>query len=423
MARRPNVLRATKSSSDVAARSSCVHIADTMPDDHDDLRRSLYELVFEHSLDATVVFDAQGRVLLLNRAARELPDEWVDRLFAGHPSHPTELTFFRDQLETRGKAHAEVRVGSRSIAIEGCRHGAQYVVVVRDESRLRRLEHELRSLQRLDSLGHFTASLVHDFNNLLTPIACLSGCLESELAHDEEAGAMARDIRDAADRAARLAREMMKLVRREPPRVEAVNVAAAVSDLRSLVERMVGSDVKVEVTVSPDTGATVIDRERLEHAILNLAANARDAMPEGGTLTVSTSRVAFDEDQAETVEGARAGAYIAIRVRDTGVGMSREVREHVFERFFTTKEPGHGTGLGLASVRRFVAESGGCVTVHSREGRGTVVSLYLPAYRSTATAVPSPSPAFTPAPASLPTPAPPQTDGYEPTPTPPGSGD
>ncbi len=409
MERRRNVLRVAYGPSDVIARSSCVQVLGTMPGELDDPRPGLHELVFEHSLDATVVFDAQGRVLLLNRAARELPDEWVDRLFVGDASHPRELTFFRDQLETRGKAHAEVRVGGRSIAVDGRRHGAQYVVFVRDESRLRRLEGELRTLQRLESLGHFTASLVHDFNNLLTPIACLSACLESELAGNDDAGAMARDIRDAADRATRLARQMMKLVRREPPRVAPVHVAATVGDLRSLVERVVGSSVKVEVAVAPDTGATIIDRERLEHAILNLAANARDAMPDGGTLTVSTSRVAFDEDQAETVEGARVGAYVAVRVRDTGVGMSREVREHMFERFFTTKEPGHGTGLGLASVRRFVAESGGCVTVHSREGRGTTVSLYLPAYRSNAASLPPPSPPFTPAPATLPTPAPPSS--------------
>jgi signal transduction histidine kinase len=345
------------------------------------IRPALCELVFEHAIDPTVVYDEDGRVLALNRAAQELSDELIERLFAGDPPQLPELTAFRDDLENVGRARAEVHAMGRVYGLHGLKHGRQFVVVVHDQTRLHRLEADLRALQRVESLGQFTASLVHDFNNLLTPIACLSAILETELASDAKNGPIARDVRDAAERATKLARQMMSLVRREPPRLAVTDVNEVVSDTRSLVERVVGSDVKVQLKLGEeDSQAALLDRERLEHALLNLAANARDAMPKGGALTIATRTLTFDADEAHALEGAHPGAYVVVRVTDTGVGMTREVRERVFERFFTTKQIGHGTGLGLASVRRFVAESGGCVSVHSGEGHGTTVSLYLPVY-------------------------------------------
>jgi signal transduction histidine kinase len=358
-----------------------VHVLETMqarltPAVHS----ALFELVFEHAMDPTVVFDEDGQVLALNRAARDLSEEIVDRLFAGDAPSPPELAAFHADLEEYGSARAEIRMMSRAFLLVGQRHHRQIVVVVRDETRAHRLEADLRALQRVESLGQFTASLVHDFNNLLTPIACVSAILEAELAHDERNGPLAREVRDAADRATNLARQMMSLVRREPPSMAATDVNEVLAGMRPLLERVVSSGVTVQLRLGDDVEATLIDRERLEHVILNLAANARDAMPGGGTLTVATRTVAFDPDEADAVEGAHAGAYVLIRVTDTGVGMTREVRERVFERFFTTKQIGHGTGLGLASVRRFVGESGGCVSVHSGEGHGTTVSLYLPVF-------------------------------------------
>jgi signal transduction histidine kinase len=346
------------------------------PADHS----ALFELVFEHAMDPTVVFDEEGQVLALNRAARDLPEELVDRLFGGDAPQPPELTAFHSDLEDHGHARAEIRLMSRAYLLLGQKHDRQVVIVVRDETRMHRLEADLRALQRVESLGQFTASLVHDFNNLLTPIACVSAILEAELAHDERNGPLAREVRDAAERATNLARQMMSRVRREPPAVAATDVNEVLAGMRLLLERVVGSDVKVQLRLGDDVEATLLDRERLEHVILNLAANARDAMPDGGTLMLATRTVAFDADDADALEGAHAGAYVTIRVTDTGVGMTREVRERVFERFFTTKQIGHGTGLGLASVRRFVGESGGCVSVHSGEGHGTTVSLYLPVY-------------------------------------------
>ena len=344
----------------------------------DDCKLALFAFVFEDAPDATVVFDAAGRLLVLNRAARELPDELVEILASGDLPHAGELSRFRAELTSEGRALAEIRVGGRAMAIDGKMHGTRQVVTLRDITERLRLESELRALQRVQSIGHFTASLIHDFNNLLTPIACLSACLEEQASLDDAARAMAGDIRDAAQRATVLARQTLQLVRREPSRAQIADVNLVVDELRSLIERVVGSEIHVELVLAKDAGAAMLDRERLEHALLNLAANARDAMPTGGLLRLSTTKISLDEGGAAAIEGARVGAYVALRVTDTGVGMTTEVRERIFEHFFTTKEAGRGTGLGLASVRRFVAESGGAIALHSEEGRGTTMSLYLP---------------------------------------------
>jgi signal transduction histidine kinase len=143
---------------------------------------------------------------------------------------------------------------------------------------------------------------------------------------------------------------------------------------------MVGRDIDVELSLATDAGVAKVDRERLEQAIFNLAANARDAMPSGGRLTLRTAAIPFGA--ASEVEAPTAGAFVALYVTDTGVGMTSEVRERVFNRFFTTKERGRGTGLGLSAVRDFVHDSGGCLAVHSEVGRGTRVVLYLPSVDS-----------------------------------------
>jgi signal transduction histidine kinase len=360
-----------------ARDSSYIHrvMPEKLPEER---KLDLYRFLFDQARDATIVFDAHGRILLLNHEARQLPGEFVERLFAGDATCALELALFRDEVASRGHAQAEIRVGGRSMTLHGMVQGGLHVVMLRDVTESRRVEGELRSLQRVESVGHLTASLVHDFNNLLTPIACMSACLEADLPDGSEESAMARDICVAAERAATLARQVLKFVRREPSRVEAANISAVVAELGPLIQRVAGTGVEVQLSLGPNAGAAMLDRERFEHVVLNLVANARDAMPRGGLLTLSTANISFDEGEASAIEGARAGCYVVLRVIDTGVGMTTEVRERIFESFFTTKDADHGTGLGLAAARRFVAQSRGCITVHSEAGRGTTMSLYFP---------------------------------------------
>ncbi|HLK40530.1 MAG TPA: ATP-binding protein [Polyangiaceae bacterium] len=338
---------------------------------------ALYRFALDQASDAIVVAGAHGNILLANRPARELPGGLVERVLAETPPSG-ELGPFREALRQEGQARAEVRLEGRSIGIAGRSFGARLVLRFQDLTDRRRLETDLGALRRVESVGHFTASLIHDFNNLLTPIACLSACLENDLPAEAETREMAREIRSAAERAATLARQTLRWVRREPARAETVDLGAVLAEIAPLVQRVVGVEVEVAVSTTHSAGAVSLDRERLEHAILNLAANARDAMPQGGRLALRAARVSFDDQEVEGVEGARPGGYVAVRVADTGVGMNGEVRERLFEPLFTTKEAGRGTGLGLDGVRRFVAESGGCIWVQSNEGCGTTVSMYFP---------------------------------------------
>jgi signal transduction histidine kinase len=348
---------------------------------------------FDTARDAIVVLDRHGELVLSNDAVREMPWGLVERLVDSHATgRPPELEAFRSDLEHLGVASFELRFEGRDVEIEGRVSDGYTVVSLRDVTVARRLERDLRALERMHSLAHLTASLVHDFNNLLTPMACLGSVLEADLPAGP-AREMARDIRVGTEKAAELARQTLVWARHRPSSTDSVDVVGAVRDLRPLLARVAGAEVDVEVHLSTGVEAASVDRERLEHALINLAANARDAMPSGGRLSVTVKTVSFGSDLGGEAapDGASPGAYVAVFVSDTGLGMKPEVKERLFELFFTTKEPGRGTGLGLAAVKRFVDESAGFIRVQSEEGHGTTVSMYLPVARLKPT-WPPPSP-------------------------------
>jgi signal transduction histidine kinase/CheY-like chemotaxis protein len=355
----------------------------------DDAWLELYRIAFEHAPDPILVLDAAGRLVLSNREAQRWARALLGRLFDDRESRPLEIERFLGQLTVFERAYVETRIDGRTIAIEGRSHARWRVFAVRDVTDRRRHDAELRSLRRVESLGHFTASLIHDLNNLLTPIACLSACLEADL----EGGAsreMARDVRSAAEKAASLARQTLRWVRREPTRAEPIDPGAVLAEMKPLIQQVVGAEVRVDLRVAEGGGAALLDREGLEHALLNLAANARDAMPAGGRLTLSTTRVLLEPTQGDGGHPSSAGTHVVVRVEDTGIGMNRDVKERIFDRHFTTKEAGRGTGLGLAAVRGFVADSNGRLTVQSEEGRGATVSLFFPAVDLTSLSPPEP---------------------------------
>lgn len=340
-----------------------------------------YRLLFENAADAVVITDDAGIVLQVNHRARELNLEEVLSSEQGDDAEQS-LSAFHGTLAAAGCATLDIRIGRgcklRSLNVEGQRHDGHHVLVVRDVTDRRRLEDEVRHLRRAESVGYLTASVVHDFNNMLTPIVCASSMLMTELPRESQALALASDIRAAAERAAGLVRQVLAFVRRETVPPQRVQVGAVVDELRSLLARVVGEEVEVEVEHGEKLGDAIVDREQLEQVLLNLAANARDAMPRGGKISVRTANVNLDDGEANEHECPAGGAYVVLSVTDTGGGMSPEVRERIFERFYTTKEVGHGTGLGLAGARRFVMQSGGCISVHSEPGLGTTVAVYLP---------------------------------------------
>jgi two-component system cell cycle sensor histidine kinase/response regulator CckA len=239
-----------------------------------------------------------------------------------------------------------------------------------DEEERRKLEEQLLLAQKLDSVGRLAGGIAHDFNNLLTLILNYAGFTAAELEEDHPLRENVERIRRAGKRAAALTRQLLAFSRQEVVKPRVVDVNEVVTDIDRLLRRTIGENIDLKVSLDRGGARTKIDPGQLEQVLVNLVVNARDAMPAGGRLTVSTRLV---------VDGEAAGPQVQLVVSDTGVGMTEEVRAHLFEPFFTTKERGKGTGLGLATVYGIVTRTGGRVQVDTQPGRGTTFTITLPA--------------------------------------------
>ena len=242
-------------------------------------------------------------------------------------------------------------------------------------------EEALRQAQKMEAVGQLTGGVAHDFNNLLTVIIggleTISRSAPDETARLQRATQMALQ---GAQRAASLTNRLLAFSRRQPLAPKSVDLNGVVRDMTDLLHRTLGEQIELEGVLASRLWQIEADQNQLESAILNLAVNARDAMPEGGKLTIETSNAALDESYTATDAEVIPGQYVQIAVSDSGGGMSKEVLSRVFEPFYTTKEVGKGTGLGLSMVYGFVKQSGGHVTMYSEEGQGTTVKLYFPRY-------------------------------------------
>ena len=252
------------------------------------------------------------------------------------------------------------------------------VSVSRDISRERALEAQLAQSQRMEAIGRLAGGVAHDFNNILTAIRGFSELAAAQLWPDHPVAGDIQQIRDASDRAAALTRSLLTFGRRQVMQARVIDVNEVLAGLTPMLGQLIGEDVKMIVQVDPRLGLTLADGAQIEQVILNLAANARDAMPRGGSLTITTANADVDATCAQSHVGASEGRYVVLTVADTGIGMTPEVMEHAFEPFFTTKERGKGTGLGLATAFGIVQQFGGFVRVESEPDAGSVFSFYLP---------------------------------------------
>ena len=239
----------------------------------------------------------------------------------------------------------------------------------------------LREVHKIEALGRMTAGVAHEFNNLLQIITGSLELVEMEYEGREGPRRHLRGAREAAIRGGELTQRLLSYAGQHPLRREVVEVGAFVSNTVQLVRPLLGETIEIETVTADDVRPIIVDRGQLETALVNLAVNARNAMPEGGKITIEVANVHLDEAFAATRSyDVKTGNYIMLAVHDTGMGMSPEVIEHAFDPFFTTREVGEGTGLGLSMVYGFVTrQSGGYVDIESKEGRGTTVILYLPA--------------------------------------------
>ncbi len=284
----------------------------------------------------------------------------------------------REEMTRRRKDGSEWRAEMDVVPILDERGGIRnFVAIERDVTERRRLEEQLRHSQKMEAVGMLAGGIAHDFNNLLTAMLGYSELLLSRIRPGEDSRREVEEIHRAAQRAASLTRQLLAFSRSQvlQPRVMSLN--RLVEGLQDMLHRLLGEEIQIETRLEPALGSVRADPDQMEQVLLNLAVNARDAMPRGGTLRIETSN--------EGAEGRGAGppplppgATVVLRVADSGIGMDAATRAHIFDPFFTTKDVGHGTGLGLSTVYGIVKQSDGAIRVESEPGRGTVFTIHLP---------------------------------------------
>jgi PAS domain S-box-containing protein len=252
----------------------------------------------------------------------------------------------------------------------------------RSESERAALEAQLRQSQKMEGIGQLAGGIAHDFNNLLTAIRGYASLALRDLESGADARQDIEQVEHSADRAAALTRQLLAFARRTVLQPEVVDLGARVRSLEPMLGRLLGEDISLVTVTPPAHGAVLADPGQVEQVIVNLAVNARDAMPDGGVLTIETGETYLDPEYAHAHGVASPGRYATLTVSDTGTGMSDDTLSHVFEPFFTTKGPGKGTGLGLATVYGIVRQSGGAVTATSELGRGSAFTVFLPLVES-----------------------------------------
>ena len=338
----------------------------------------------ESITDAFITLDREWRVTYMNKEAERLlrtsRKDVLGRVvwdqFKGADEFKTQ---YERALAENHMVEFDAPYAPLGLHIEVRAYPAEDGIAVyfRDVTERRELEARLRQAQRMEAVGQLTGGIAHDFNNLLTVIMGNAETL-TDLAKDPTTRKLAEMTTMAAERGAELTNRLLAFARKQALAPKAIDINALVERMHQLLRRTLGEQVAVVRVPRDDLWPAFVDAAQLEGALLNLSINARDAMPNGGRLTIETANVTLDDTYARSHEEVAPGNYVMIAVSDTGVGMTPSVAARAFEPFFTTKEVGKGTGLGLSMVHGFIKQSGGHVKIYSEEGHGTTVKLYLP---------------------------------------------
>jgi PAS domain S-box-containing protein len=348
--------------------------------------------IFETSNDLILVTDTNGNFIQVSPSVTSilgyLPSDMI-----GHSAvefiHPDDLEHTRREMRAARRGQSKRNFETRYVSKEGkavalnwtgtwSEPVRRHFFIGRDLTEKQAAEAQLRHAQKMDAVGQLTGGVAHDFNNILTVITGTIGILEEAVADQPQLAAVARLIDEAAERGANLTKHLLAFARKQPLQPLEVDVNALVLEAAKLLHPTLGEHIEITPLLAEDAWTAMVDPNLLSTAVLNLALNARDAMPNGGKLALETSNIFLDENYANMHSEVTPGNYVMIAVSDTGSGIPPALLERVFEPFFTTKEVGRGTGLGLSMVFGFVKQSDGHVKIYSEEGHGTSVKIYLP---------------------------------------------
>jgi PAS domain S-box-containing protein len=380
-----------------------------------------YQRLVRKVPDAIFLLSAAGNIIALNPAFEAITGwprkEWLGKSILG-PIEPDDVPLVLAALSRAARGEVvplfEARFRHRSgsarllewlIAFEATDAGVPAILgIARDitgrretELALQRMQEQLRHAQKMDALGRLAGGVAHDFNNVLTSILGCGQLLLGSIPQGSPDGALVAEMVKAGERAATLTRQLLSFSRKEEWRPQVIDLNAVVSGLQDMLRRLLGEQVKLRTELAPGLGHIKVDAGQIEHVIVNLALNARDAMPAGGTILVRTANVVFDGQAAQECPELEPGSYVSLALTDTGIGMDEETKARLFEPFFTTKAPGKGTGLGLATAYGVVKQANGSIRIKSERGHGTTVTIVFPQSKENLTATmlrqESPSPA------------------------------
>jgi PAS domain S-box-containing protein len=353
-------------------------------------------MAVEHSDESIMITDTTAQILYVNPAFERVTgytrDEVVGRNSRILKSGQHDELFYRQLWEnlSGGESWVGQFINKRKngelfheeAVISPVRDAGgkviNYVAVKRDITREREIEEQLRQSQKLESIGRLAGGVAHDFNNVLAAMMIEISLLQAKTTGDATTQEALTDLDKLASRAANLTRQLLMFSRRSPMQICSLDLNQCLADLHKMLRRLLGDDITVDFSNKSTLPPVAADRGMIEQVVVNLCVNARDAMPHGGKLVVRTAAVDISAEQAEGRPEAKPGQFVCLSVTDTGTGMSQAVLERVFEPFYTTKEIGKGTGLGLASVYGIVKQHGGWLEVESQEGRGSTFLVFLP---------------------------------------------
>jgi PAS domain S-box-containing protein len=354
-----------------------------------------YRELVENANDIIYTHDLEGNLTSLNATGERItgytradilkmnirdvvPAEQIDKvrqMIERKLGGETPTTYELEVLAKDGR-RLPLEVSTRLLFQAGRPAGVQGIA--RDLTQRKELEEQLRQAQKMEAVGRLAGGIAHDFNNLLAVLMGYSELMMERLAPGDTLHKSAQEISKAAERAATLTRQLLAFSRKQMLAPTVLDLNVVLSEMEDLLRRLIREDVKLRVVPGAGLWRIKADRGQLEQVILNLALNARDAMPHGGQVTIETQNMQLDAPYTRRHPVVQPGSYVLLAVSDTGVGISAETQAHIFEPFFTTKEKGKGTGLGLATVYGIVKQSGGYIWVYSETGRGTTFKIYLP---------------------------------------------